>query len=85
MAIVLLVQLAFSVLDYITQLGMVRIASVTDDASKSLLASQLNQHLNLTTYIFALLIGAAIIVFVWKLIAQPVKRTYRRFVSWLNK
>lgn len=83
--VVLLIQCAISLLQYVTETGMVKIASVTNDTSKSLLVSQLNQQLNLTTYISAILISVTIIIFIWKLIIQPIKNNVSRFKNWLNK
>lgn len=84
MYIVMLIQGVVSMLDYVTQTGMVKLASVTDTSSRSILASQLNQYLNLTTYIGAILIAVSIIVLIWKLIIQPIRKNYSRFVKWLN-
>lgn len=85
MYIVLLIQGVISMLNYVTQTGMIKIASVTEDASRSILASQLNQYLNLTTYVGAILIAVSIIVLVWKLIIKPIRKRYSTFVEWLNK
>ena len=85
MFVMMLIQGAVSMLSYVTQTGMINIASATDDATKSVLASQLNQHLNLTTYISALLIGATILWFIWKLAIVPLSHQYKKFLEWLNK
>lgn len=85
MYVVLLIQGVISMLDYVTQTGMIKIASVTENTSRSILASQLNQYLNLTTYVGAILIAVSIIVLVWKLIIKPIRKRYSTFVEWLNK
>lgn len=85
MYVVLLIQGVISMLDYVTQTGMIKIASVTETTSRSILASQLNQYLNLTTYVGAILIAVSIIVLVWKLIIKPIRKRYSTFVEWLNK